>query len=265
MSIKIPEVKEMFLTGMHFGHKKQYSHPKAKEYIFGLRDGVNIIDLSKTQELLTNILEFIQKEVKNGKTILFVGTKKQIKDIVRESAIKCGMPYITQRWLGGTLTNFETIRKGIKYLEDSETRIADPNSDLTKKERALLDKEVIKLKGIYDGIRSMRGLPDYLFIIDPVKERNALSEAKKNELPVIAICDTDADPRTVDYYIPANDDSKASVEMIMNLVTEAILDVKSAIRGSTDSGKDSDKKVVEPVKDDKEVKKVEKVGEKEEK
>lgn len=253
MSVTLPEVKEMFLTGMHFGHKKQYSHPKAKEYIFGLRDGINVIDLSKTQELLQIALEFIQREIGKGKVFLFVGTKRQIKDIVREMAIKCEMPYITQRWLGGTLTNFETIRKGIKYLEDSEAKIANTDIDLTKKEKTLLAKEVSKLKEIYDGIRKMSNLPDYLFIVDPVKEHNAVSEAKKRNIPIVAICDTDANPSLFDWYIPANDDAKASVEMVMNLVSEAILGAKSAIRVSTDSGKGSDKKDDKPVKVEKEV------------
>lgn len=246
MSVKIPEIKEMFLAGMHFGHKKEHSHPKAKEYIFGLRDGVNVIDLTKTQELLKLVLEFIAREVKSGKVFLFVGTKKQIKQSVKDAAIKSEMPYIAQRWLGGTLTNFDTIRKGIKYLEDSEAKIADENSDLTKKEKTLLEKDVNKMKEIYDGIRKMKDLPDYLLIVDPIKEHNALKEAKKKRIPIVAVCDTDANPSQVDWFIPANDDAKASIEMVMNLIAEEIVSAK----------KDLEKKSDETVGDNKEVKKI---------
>ncbi|EKD56972.1 MAG: 30S ribosomal protein S2 [uncultured bacterium] len=244
MSVKIPEIKEMFLAGMHFGHKKEHSHPKAKEYIFGLRDGVNVIDLTKTQEFLKLVLEFIVREVKIGKVFLFVGTKKQIKQSVKDAAVKSEMPYIAQRWLGGILTNFETIRKGIKYLEDSEAKIADESSDLTKKERTLLDKEVNKQKEIYDGIRKMKELPDYLLIIDPVKEHNAVSEAKKKHIPIVAVCDTDANPNKVDWFIPANDDAKSSVEIVMNLIAETIVGAKKDLEKKSD-------KVVEDKKDTK--------------
>lgn len=236
MSIKLPDVKEMFLTGMHFGHKKERSHPKAKDYIFGIRDGVNVINLDKTQEMLKLALDFITREVSQGKTILFVGTKKQIKDIVTKCAVECDMPYATTRWLGGTLTNFETIKKGIATLQSYEAKLADPNSDMIKKERTVLEKEVNKLKNIYDGIRNLKQMPDIMFVVDVVKEHNAVKEAKTKGITVVGICDTDANPNNIEWCIPANDDAKASVEMILNIVTQAVLEGK----------KETGKKNVEP-------------------
>ena len=244
MSVKIPDLKEMFLTGMHFGHKKERSHPRSKDYVFGLRDGVNVIDLGKTQDMLKSVLEFITREVSQGKVFLFVGTKKQIKDVVKEAAEKCDMPYATHRWLGGTLTNFETIKNGIRSLESTEAKLADPDADMTKKEKTLLDKDLQKLKETYQGIRNMKKLPDVMFIVDVVKEGSAVSEAKKKQIPVVGVCDTDADPRLVDWVIPANDDAKNSVDMIMKLVVEAVQEGKSANRRSADSGNNTKKSVV---------------------
>lgn len=222
MSVKLPEIKEMFLAKMHYGHIKGRSHPKAKDFVFGLRNGINIIDLSKTQEMLADVLEFIIKEVSQGKTILFVGTKRQIKEKLKLIAEKYSMPYVSFRWLGGTLTNFETIRRGIKSLEESEAKLADSKADMTKKEKTLLEKEIKKLNEIYGGIKNMKSLPDIMFAVDIVNESNAITEAKKKGIVVIGVCDTDANPKLVDWCIPANDDAKDSINLILDLVAEAV-------------------------------------------
>jgi small subunit ribosomal protein S2 len=227
MSVKLPEIKEMYLAGMHFGHKKERSHPKAKDFIFGVRDGINVINLDKTLEMMESVFAYITDAVNKGKTILILGTKKQIKDTVKSVAEKSMMPYINFRWLGGTFTNYDTIRKGIKNLIDMEKKINDPEIDLTKKEKSIMEKEINKMNEIFGGIRDMQGLPDVLFVVDVAKEQNAIKEARKKGVITIGICDTDANPQDVDYYIPANDDAKDSVDMILNLLAETIVSARN--------------------------------------
>lgn len=231
MAVKLPSLEEMLNAGVHFGHKKQRSYSKAKKYIFCLRDGINVIDLEKTQILLKEALDYLTKSTKEGKVILFVGTKRQAKKIVEDAAKKTGMPYITHRWMGGMLTNFETVRKSIKKLEELEKKkSSDEYSALTKQEKAKIEEEVLKLHKIFDGIINMDKMPDILFIVDAVHEDIAVLEALTKEIPIVAICDTDANPDRIDYPIIANDDAVKSLQMIIGLVENAILEGKSAIK-----------------------------------
>lgn len=223
--MQLPTLEEMLKVGVHFGHKKQRSHPKAKKNIFCLREGIYVIDLGKTQELLKRALDYFSKVTKEGRTILFVGTKKQAKRIVEEAAKKVNMPYITHRWLGGTLTNFETVRKNIKHLEELEKKKeSEEYQYFTKKEKLKLDEEIAKLHQIFDGIIEMKKLPDCLFVVDAVEEDIAIKEANKKGIPIVAICDTNANPEKVDYPIPANDEALKSIEMMVGLVAEGILE-----------------------------------------
>lgn len=214
---------EMLEAGVHFGHKKERSHPKAKKYIFTLREGIYVIDLEKTQSNLKEALEFLKKEVNLGKTILFIGTKRQAKKFVQEVAEKTHMPYINKRFLGGTLTNFETIRKNILRMEDLERQMQSPEfAALTKKEKKIITDKAEKLRITFDGVRAMKNLPDVLFVVDAAKESLALKEAKIMNIPIVAISDTDSNPEKIDYPIPANDDAPKAIEMILKLVEEAI-------------------------------------------
>jgi len=227
MPANIPTLEEMIKVGAHFGHKRQRSYPKAKKYIFCQRDGIYIINLEKTQELLKSALEFLTLSAKHGKTILFVGTKKQAKKIVEESAKKVGMPYVTERWLGGTLTNFATVRRSIKYLHELEDKKSSEEfKAFTKHERTKIEEEIKKLHKVFDGILKMEKLPDLMFVLDASKENNAVQEAIKKEIPVVAICDTNANPDIIDYPVIANDEAVKSIEMMVNLITEAVLEGK---------------------------------------
>ena len=227
MSPTMPKLKEMIQAGMHFGHKRQRSYPKAKRYIFCIRDGIYIINLEETVKQLETAIDYVNKLAKSGKTILFVGTKKQGQKIMEEAAKKCEMPYMTKRWLGGTLTNFETIRKRIKYLNELERKKeTEEYKDLTKQEKLIIDEEAAKLHSIFDGIFKMEKMPDALFVLDAAEEDNAIKEAIIKEIPVIAICDTNSNPDIIDYPIVANDEAVKSIEMIVNLVADAILEGK---------------------------------------
>ena len=221
--IKLPSLKEMMEAGAHFGHKKERSYPKARQYIYVLKDQIYIIDLEKTRDMLEETLAYISKAVSQGKNILFVGTKRQAQAIVEKIAKEVGSPYINHRWLGGTLTNFATIRKNLKHLEELEDRLKTSDIDqLTKREKARLQEEADKLHIIFDGIRHLENLPDILFIVDTAKERIAVAEAKKMGLAVAGIADTNANPELVDYPIVANDDALKTIEMILSLVAQAI-------------------------------------------
>jgi small subunit ribosomal protein S2 len=221
--VKIPTIEEMLKAGMHFGHRTSKWHPKAAFFIFGSRNGVHIIDLAKSQEMLALALEFIKKTVSEGKTVLLVGTKTQVKKTLKKIAEESGMPYITERWLGGCLTNFNSIKKSIKRYNDLvEKRQAGKLEKYTKKERLEFDREIAKLEMKVGGISKLTKTPDAVFIWDIKKEETALAEAKKRKIPIIAVCDTNVDPTGVDYIIPANDDASKTVKLILNLVEEAI-------------------------------------------
>jgi len=226
--MKLPTLVEMLDAGVHFGHKKQRSYPRARKYTYCLRDGIYVINLDLTLEKMQEALDFLSKSANEGKTILLVGTKNQAKSVIVETAKKTEMPYVSNRWLGGTLTNFETIRKSIKYLEELEKLVgSDEFKAFTKNERMKTEKEIKKLHHTFDGILTLSKLPDVLFALDAKEEDIAIAEAIKKNIPVVAVCDTDADPDKVDYPIPANDDALKSIEMIVNLIGEAIIEGKA--------------------------------------
>lgn len=221
--MNIPSIKELFGISAHLGHKKEYSDPRFKKYIFGIRDGIYIIDLEKTQNELEKALEYLKNLVKENKVVLFVGTKRQAKEITRKIAQKCSMPYIVSRWLGGTLTNFETILGRIKNLEGLENKIDSPEfSKLSKKEQSLNKKEMESLKKSFEGLKNLHKLPDCLFVIDTAYEDIAVKEASKLNIPIVGICDSNANPELIIRPIPMNDEAQKSVETIVTLVGEAL-------------------------------------------
>jgi small subunit ribosomal protein S2 len=216
-------MKELLEAGVHFGHQTRRWNPKMKPYIFGKRNGIYIIDLQKTQKLFEEVLDFVAHLARENKRLLFVGTKRQAQEAIAEEAERCGEFYVTSRWLGGTLTNFVTIRSSLEHLKEIELKLNDENSPLTKKERLRLDRERDKLVKNLDGIREMREVPDALFVVDPKKEYIAISEANKLGIPVIAIVDTNCDPELIDYIIPGNDDAIRAIRLFASRVADAYL------------------------------------------
>jgi len=225
---KLPTLEELLKCGVHFGHQTSKRYPKANSYIHTQRNGVHIIDLQKTVKGLEEALKFVDKTVKAGGVILFVGSKKQAKTIVKEAAIGCGMPYIIGRWLGGTFTNFENIVKLTRKLERLEREEEDGTWDMyTKKEQVTFKKELNKLLDNVGGIKNMKNLPKAVFVVDIKKEGTAVSEANKMGIPVIALVDTNVNPELVTYPIPANDDAIKSIEVITDLVADAVRGARS--------------------------------------
>lgn len=218
--------KDLLGTGAHFGHVTRKWHPNYEPYILMERNGVHIINLDKTIKHLNTAIEFVKKVVEKNGEILFVGTKKQAKDIVQQEADRCGMFYIVERWLGGTLTNFSTIKKSIKRLKALEKESSSIYENLTKKEIQMLNRERLKLSDQHRGIKDMRRLPEAVIIVDVDRERTALLEAIKLEIPVIAMVDTNCDPRIVTYPIPANDDSVRAIQIIISAIVDAIVEVR---------------------------------------
>lgn len=244
-----PTIVDLFEAGVHFGHKKERSHPKAKEFIFTLKDGVYVIDLDKTTAYLGEALTYLKKQISDGKTVLFVGTKRQAKEMVKNAAEALSMPYVTKRWLGGTLTNFETVQKSIKEMEKLEERTKSPEFEaLTKKEKKIIQDKLTKLQGIFEGLRQMKYLPDALFVLDAAHEKLAVSEANKMNIPVVATCDTDANPENIDYSIPANDDAAKSVDLIMNQVSAVLKENKTVKEEPAQKAETEVKKVKKPRK-----------------
>jgi small subunit ribosomal protein S2 len=224
--IKI-NVDEMAGAGVNFGHKVSKLHPRMKPFIAGIKNNVHLFDLEKTAKELENALKFISKIISEGKTLLLVGTKVQMKSFVKSMAEECNLPYVTERWLGGTFTNFETITKRVNYFKDLEKRKAIGDFEkYTKKERMGLEKEIELLKIKFEGIKNMAKLPDAVFIFDIQKDETCLREAKRKGIKIIAICDTNTDPGKVDYPIPANDDAISSVKYILEKTKEVILNSK---------------------------------------
>ena len=218
-------MKQLLEAGVHFGHQTRRWDPKMAEYIFQARNGIHIIDLQKTSKKLDETYAFLKEQAEEGKTILFVGTKKQAQDCVKEAAEKCGMYYVNQRWLGGTLTNFSTIRKRIDRLEELERMQEDGTFDvLPKKEVILLKKEMEKLEKNLGGIKDMKELPGVMFIVDPKKERIGILEARKLGIPVIGLIDTNCNPEDVDYAIPGNDDAIRAVALIADCMANAVIE-----------------------------------------
>jgi small subunit ribosomal protein S2 len=226
--VKIPTIEEMLKAGMHFGHRTSKWHPKMDPFIFGQRNNVHIINLTKSQKMLGAALDFVKKTTKEGGIILFVGTKTQVKKTIKNTAEEIGMPYITEKWLGGCLTNFNVIKRSIKKYNDLlQKKQAGKLDKYTKKERLDFDREIDRLELRVGGLSQLTKIPDAIFIWDIKKEKTALSEAKKKHIPIIAVCDTNVNPEGIDYVIPANDDATKTIKLILGLVKEAVLEGKS--------------------------------------
>jgi small subunit ribosomal protein S2 len=220
-------MKELLEAGVHFGHQVRRWNPKMKEYIFGERNGIYIIDLQKTQRMFRDAISFVSNLIAEdrGKTVLFVGTKRQAQDAIREESERCGMYYVNQRWLGGLLTNFQTVQKSIKRLKDLEAMQTDGRYEkLTKKERIKLDRERDSLNKNLSGIKGMSRLPDAVFIIDVRKEEIAVAEANRLGIPIVAVVDTNCSPEGIDYVIPGNDDALRAVRLFTSRISDAILE-----------------------------------------
>ncbi|MSU54899.1 MAG: 30S ribosomal protein S2 [Candidatus Staskawiczbacteria bacterium] len=223
----ILNVEEMQTAGLHFGHRVSRLHPKMKPFVSGIKNNVHIIDLEKTSEEFKKALAFISTMIANGKTILFVGTKIQVKQFVKSNAEASGMPYVIERWLGGTFTNFETIAKRVAYFKELESKKASGELEkYTKKERSLFDKELEILRKKFEGIKHMSKLPDAVLILDVRKDITAAHEAKRKGVKIVGVIDTNVDPNLVEYPIPANDDAISSVKYILEKVSETILNSK---------------------------------------
>ena len=218
-------MKQLLEAGVHFGHQTRRWDPKMAEYIFQARNGIHIIDLQKTSKKLDEAYAFIKEQSEEGKTVLFVGTKKQAQECMKEAALKCGMYYVDQRWLGGMLTNFETIRTRVQRLKDLEKMQEDGTFEvLPKKEVILLKKEMEKLEKNLGGIKEMDKLPGVIFLVDPKKERIAILEAKKLNIPVVGLVDTNCNPEELDYPIPGNDDAIRAVKLIADVMANAVIE-----------------------------------------
>lgn len=219
------EYKDLLEAGVHFGHLKKKWNPKMLPFIFMERKGIHIIDLNKTLEHLEEVSSAMKQMARSGKKILFVATKKQAKEIVSEAAQRAGMPFVTERWLGGMLTNFSTIRKSIKKMQSIEKMLTDGTAEnITKKERLRLSREKAKLEKVLGGIATLNRLPAAIFLVDIMNEHIALAEAKKLGIQTIGMVDTNSDPTLVDFAIPANDDATKSIAIITNYVTEALIE-----------------------------------------
>ena len=220
-------MKQLLEAGVHFGHQTRRWDPKMAEYIFQARNGIHIIDLQKTSRKIDEAYSFVREQVEEGKTVLFVGTKKQAQECMKEAAISCGMFYIDQRWLGGMLTNFQTIRTRVERLKKLEAMEQDGTFEvLPKKEVILLKKEMAKLETNLGGIKDMDELPGVIFIVDSKKEEIAIKEAKKINIPVVGLVDTNCSPENIDYVIPGNDDAIRSVKLIAQVIANAVIEAK---------------------------------------
>jgi len=223
-------LEDLLKAGVHFGHLTRRWDPKMKPYIFMERNGIHIIDLQKTVKSLEQAYNAIKEISASGDPILFVGTKKQAKDILKAEAMRCENPYIVERWLGGTLTNFSTIKKSVRHLENLEKMVLDGTVEkLTKKERLQIEREIEKMKKVFAGIQEMKKIPGAVFVVDIKKEEIAIREAKKLRVPIFAIVDTNCDPTQIDFPLPGNDDSTKSVTIIARVIADAILEGREAI------------------------------------
>ena len=220
-------IKQLLEAGAHFGHNRSRCNPKMRSFVFGERSKIYIIDLEKTVEFLNKARDFVKDIAAKGEQVLFVGTKKQAQDVIYECAQRTGMAYVKDRWLGGTLTNFKTIRNSIKRLKEIETMEKDGTFDaITKKEKAILTKEMDKLRKNLQGIVEMKKMPGAVFVVDAKKEEIAVKEARKLSIPIVSIIDTNADPDLIDYPIPANDDAMRSIKLLTGLLTDSIMEGK---------------------------------------
>lgn len=221
-------LKELLEAGVHFGHQTKKRNPKMKKYIYNERNGIHIIDLQQTIKLFDEASRFMSNAAAQGKTVLFVGTKKQAQDAVAEEAARCGMPYVNQRWLGGLLTNFVTLKKSMKKFKELEKMKVDGDFEhFSKKDAAKLEKKYKKMEKLFSGIKDMENPPDALFVIDPRKEDIAVGEAKKLGVPVVAVVDTNCDPEMIDHVIPGNDDAIRAIKLFASRVSDAVIEGKN--------------------------------------
>jgi small subunit ribosomal protein S2 len=233
-------MREMLEAGVHFGHQTRYWNPKMAQYIFGHRNKIHIVNLEKTLAMYQEALKFVRKLSANKGTVLFVGTKRQARDIIREEAQRCACPYVDHRWLGGMLTNYKTVKQSIKRLKDMESMVEDGSIDkLPKKEALHYQREIAKLERSLGGIKNMNGLPDAMFVIDVGYQKGAVSEARKLGIPVIGVVDTNHSPEGIDYVIPGNDDSSRAIRLYARGVADAVLEgrsdsVKEIVGGTAD-------------------------------
>ena len=234
-------VKDLLEAGVHFGHQTKRWNPKMKQYIFGERNGIYIIDLSKTARLFRDAEQFVSDLASQGRTVLFVGTKRQAQDAIAEEAQRCGMFYVNERWLGGLLTNFTTIQRSLGRLRDLEAMVTDGRYDsLSKKEISKLEKEKRKLQKNLDGIRHMASLPDAVFIVDTRHEQIAVDEARKLRIPIIGVVDTNCDPDQVDFVIPGNDDALRAIRLFTSRIADAVTEGRGVRESATVEAPDED-------------------------
>jgi small subunit ribosomal protein S2 len=226
--VEATTVKQLLEAGAHFGHQTGHWHPRMKKHIYTQRNGIHIIDLEQTAGMLEKACEFVRNLISDGESILFVGTKRQAQESIEEEAKKCGMYYVNQRWLGGMLTNFVTIQSRIDYLVRMEDRKDRGELDyLTKKEKMKTEKEIAKLNRLMGGFKEMIKLPGALFIVDPTKEKIAIAEARKMNIPIVAMVDTDCNPINIDYPIPSNDDAIKAIKLVCARIANAVLEGKA--------------------------------------
>ncbi len=247
--MSVISMKQLLEAGVHFGHQTRRWNPKMAEYIFTERNGIYIIDLQKTVKKVEEAYMFVRNIVAEGGTILFVGTKKQAQDSIKEEALRCEMHYVNVRWLGGMLTNFKTIKKSIQKLRNLEKMAEDGTFDsLTKKEVASIQKEISDLEKNLGGIKDMKDIPDAIFIVDPKKEKTAVEEARKLGIPIVSIVDTNCDPDEIDYVIPGNDDAIRAIKLISAALADAVLEAKQGVQ-MTDSSASEEVSFEESSKD----------------
>jgi len=229
MTVKV-SLEDLLNSGAHFGHQTRRWNPKMGEYLYGSDNGVHIFDLTKTKPLLEEALEFLSKSAKEGKTILLLGTKKQIKEKVAKVGEELGIPYVNERWLGGTISNFPQMQKSLKKMEEMAANVtAGFYNKYTKKERLLIDREITRLERFFGGIKNLKGVPDVLFVIDTKREAGAVHEANTKKVPVVGIVDSNSDPDPIDYPIPMNDDASKALEYVLDLFKEAISEGKKKL------------------------------------
>ncbi|MFZ5786830.1 MAG: 30S ribosomal protein S2 [Acidobacteriota bacterium] len=224
-------MKELLEAGVHFGHQTRRWNPKMRPYIFGKRNGIYIVDLQKTLQLFEEASAFVRDTASGGGSVLFVGTKRQAQDVIKEEATRSQMYYVANRWLGGTLTNFVTLRRSVDRFKEIERQLANQDSQLTKKERIALERQRAKMEKNLGGIRDMESLPDVVFVIDTNHEHNAVHEANRLGIPVVAVVDTNCDPDLVDYPIPGNDDAIRAIKLFTSRVADSVLEGLAMVEG----------------------------------
>lgn len=234
-------MKALLESGVHFGHRTNKWNPLMRPYIFTERNGIHIIDLQQTVKLLNNAYTLVRDTVAKGGVVMFVGTKRQAQETISEEAIRCGMPYVTERWLGGMLTNWSTMLNRIHEMENLEKMIESGDIHrLTKKEGLLISREIKKLQARLAGVRNLKRLPDLIFIVDTVREHTAVHEANLKGIPVVALVDTNCDPRTVDYVIPSNDDAIRAIKLLVGKIADAVIEGKTMFKEEDQDGFNAD-------------------------